>query len=248
MELESRTAQDRILSPRSRGLLLLALSSTAAFLVLSVLVATGVTQELDDSARQLFRPDDVWGANQLLVGNVVDGLAPPVALALLALAGTVAAGRARSLRPLGYVVLLTAVAVVLTIASKTVLHRPDPHGGMTSIGGAFPSGHMLVLLISLVGALVLLRAQSRWWAWCAVALVELTMAVSLLVLATHWLTDVGGGVLLGLTALSLANLPRPDMSGTGARTPGARKAEVPDRTEDPGLTWESRPNAGPPRQ
>jgi membrane-associated phospholipid phosphatase len=34
------------------------------------------------------------------------------------------------------------------------------------------------------------------------------MAISLLVLATHWLTDVAGGTLIGLTLLALLSIPR----------------------------------------
>jgi undecaprenyl-diphosphatase len=48
---------------------------------------------------------------------------------------------------------------------------------------------------------VLLGAQSCWWAWALVAVLEAAMAVSLLIIGLHWLSDVLGGILLGVAVL-----------------------------------------------
>lgn len=181
--------------------------SAAAFVVLSILVAKGFTQELDSAVREWFRPDDVWGVHQLIFGNVVDGLAPPVAAALLATASGICAWRRRSTRPIVFAGLTASLAVMLTVVSKVILQRPDPHGGLSGYGGAYPSGHMVMLLVALGWTLLVLRAPATWWQWMGVALVALTMAVSLLVLATHWLTDVAGGTLIGLTLLAVVSIP-----------------------------------------
>jgi len=186
---------------------LLAVVSTVAFLVLAILVTDDTTARIDTSLRQVFRPNDVWGTWQLIFGNVVDGLMPPVALALLGAAGLYAAIRRRRWRPLWFVAVLGAIAVLLTVVSKAVIQRPDPHGDTSSLGGAFPSGHMVVLLISLGGALLVLSEHPPVWAWLLVVLTELTMGLSLLLLSMHWFTDVISGGLLAVPVVVLASSP-----------------------------------------
>jgi membrane-associated phospholipid phosphatase len=66
---------------------------------------------------------------------------------------------------------------------------------------------MVMLLVSLGCALLVLRAQATCWEWMSVAVVGLTMAVSLLLLAMHWLTDVAGGMLIGLMLLAVVSIP-----------------------------------------
>lgn len=188
---------------------LLAVASMVAFLALAVIVTAGVTQGLDDRLRQVFRPNDVWGNIwQVIFGYVVDGLAPPVALGLLALGGIIAAIRRKSARPLVYVALLATTAVLATVIGKATLQRADPHGDTGSLGGAFPSGHMVILLVSLGGAVLVLREHPPWWVWCAVAAVELAMGLSILLFSMHWFTDVVGGALLAVPIVVLASSPR----------------------------------------
>jgi len=187
---------------------LLAVASTVAFFVLAVLVTDDATGRIDAQLRQVFRPNDVWGTWQLIFGNVVDGLMPPVALALLAAAGLFAAIRRRSWRPLRYVAVLGAIAVLLTVVCKAVIQRTDPHGDTSSLGGAFPSGHMVVLLVSLGGALLVLREHPPLRAWLLVVVAELTMGLSLLLLSMHWFTDVISGGLLAVPVVVLARSPR----------------------------------------
>ena len=174
--------------------------SMAAFVVLSLLVGAGKTQGVDDAARELFRPNDVWGVNQEFFGHFVDALAPPVTSSLLLVAGGVSAWSLRSMRPVVFAGSSLCVAASLTIAIKVALHRPDPHGEPSWLGGAYPSGHVLILLISLGCALLVLRATT-WWLWMGVAFAGLTLAVSLLFLTMHFLTDIVGGALLGITLL-----------------------------------------------
>lgn len=187
---------------------LLTVVSVVAFLVLAVIASAGSIDGLDRDLRQVFRPDDVWGSWQLFFGNVVDGAAPPVALALLLLAGAVAAVRRKSWRPVVFVGALVAVGVLLTQVAKAIFGRPDPHGHVGTLGGSFPSGHMMILLISLGGALLVWRQQPPAWAWAVALAVELTMGFSLLVLSMHWFTDVIGGLLLAVPVLVLAASPR----------------------------------------
>lgn len=182
--------------------------SALAFAILSILVVAGVTHDLDDAVRQQFRPDDIWSTNQLIFGNVVDGLGPPVAVGILLLSGAVAGWRRRSPGPLVYVGALGVSAVVLTAVAKLSVHRLDPHGGLSRQGGAYPSGHMVLLLVSLGGAILVLRTHSRRWEWVLVAFAEVLMGMSLLFLAMHWFTDVIGGALLGVVIVAPASLAR----------------------------------------
>ena len=209
---ESREHLGRV---QLRWCLVSATASGTAFVVLSFLVAIGATRDLDATVRQTFRPDDVWSTNQLIFGNVVDGLGPPVAVGILLVSGLVASWRRRSPVPLMYVGALGAVAVVITAVAKMCVHQVDPHGGVGSLGGAYPSGHMVILLVSLSGAVLVLRAHSRWWDWLLVAALEVLMGISLLFLAMHWFTDVVGGALLGLAIVSLASLACPRWETTG---------------------------------
>ena len=189
---------------RSRVLFVLAAVAAAAFIVLTVLVAAGATRDLDVAARDHFRPHDVWGTTQMRVDVLVEGLKPSKVVPLLALVTVVACVRNRSWRPAVYAVLLAGVAGTLTMITKVVVERPDPHQDMTAVGGSFPSGHTVAVLVCLGTALLLLQERPRWWEWVAVGLVGLAMGLSLLLQAAHWFTDVLGGLLLGLVVLATA--------------------------------------------
>ena len=198
-DARSRLLRYRYGAARISALLL----SLGAFIALSVLVHQGRTHDLDQRLRQVFRPDDVWSTNQLIFGNVVDGLAPEVTAAILAVTATVVAWRRRSLRPLILMVFLGTTSALLVAASKVTFSRADPLGGVSGLG-AYPSGHMVFLIACLGGSLMIIRLRTRFWHWAAVAATAVLMAVSLLFLAMHWFTDIVGGTLLGVIVLLLA--------------------------------------------
>lgn len=189
---------------RSRGWFWLAAVAAVAFLVLTVLVATGATQDLDVAARDYFRPDDVWGTTQIRVDVVVEGLKPRNMVPLLALVALVACVWRRSWRPAAYAVLLAGAVGVLTMVTKVVVERPDPHQDMTALGGSYPSGHTVTVLVCLGGAILVLQQRPRWWEWVLVGLAGVAMGIALLLQAAHWFTDVVGGLLLGLAVLATA--------------------------------------------
>jgi membrane-associated phospholipid phosphatase len=181
--------------------------SAIAFLVLSVVVAAGLTQSLDDNARELFRPGDRWGDTQTRFGYLVDGLAPPITGPLLAIGSAIAAWRARSLRPLVFAGATGSLAVALTLAAKAAMDRSDGHGDLHGVATSYPSGHMVLLLISAGGLLLIYVPQARWL-WVALGVLAVTMGIAILVVAMHWLTDVVASVLLGVTLLAIAALFR----------------------------------------
>ncbi|TYL50157.1 hypothetical protein FXB39_10935 [Nocardioides sp. BGMRC 2183] len=168
---------------------------------LTLLVALDATQALDDAAKQLFRPDDVWSTPQHRAGEVIDGLKPLHAVALGGAVTLWLSLRRRSLAPLlllGATVLVTGAA---TWIAKRALERPDTHGLGAS---SYPSGHVAVLLVVL-GCLLLLTVRTRWWMWIGAGAVVGVMALSLLLQSTHWLADILGGGLLGLAVLAGAS-------------------------------------------
>ena len=73
---------------------------------------------------------------------------------------------------------------------------------MTSSGfaSAYPSGHLVMLLVCL-GCLLLLFPGRRGGSGPGSRWSDCSMGVSILVVAMHWLTDVVGSALLGVTVL-----------------------------------------------
>jgi membrane-associated phospholipid phosphatase len=189
----------------SRTLLVTMLSASAAYVLLTVLVAAGLTAGLDAAVRDWFRPGDVWGSQQMAVDRLVEGLRPRNAMAIfLALCLAVVLAR-RVWRGAVLAILLIGTAGAITLATKVLLQRPDPHDEMSSVG-SFPSGHVLCLLLCAGLLLLLLDAHPRPWQWCLAGLLGASMAVSLLVQAAHWFTDVLASGLLGVATLALAAL------------------------------------------
>jgi membrane-associated phospholipid phosphatase len=160
---------------------------------------------LDDAARELFRPDDRWGELQIRVDYVVEGLKPPVTLALLLVAGLAISAARRSRRGGLLVVGLVVGTVIVTRVLQALVGRADTHGEVADLGGSFPSGHTVALMVCVGGLFIASTGRLRpsACAWCAVA--AAAMGLSLLVQAAHWLTDVVGGILLGVVILSVAS-------------------------------------------
>jgi len=233
---------------RSRGLFVLAAVAAAAFVVLAVLVAAHATQDLDVAIRNRFRPHDVWGTTQMRVDVIVEGLKPSKMVPLLALVAVVACVRHRSWRPAVYAALLAGVAGTLTIVTKVIVGRPDPHQDMTAVGGSFPSGHTVTVLVCLGCAILLLQERPRWWEWVVVGLVGVAMGLSLLLQAAHWFTDVVGALLLGVAVLAAAvglrlqGTDRP-LRGSGSRaqalvgTSGSTAGEAPNNAPESRRNW-----------
>ena len=198
-----------------RACLLSALAAGTGYAVLTLLVAVGATQSLDDAVRERFRPDDVWGAAQTTTGPLIDALEPRRVFALLAAVALVTSLRRVSWRPLGFAALLAVSASAVTAATKYALHRADPHAEVFG-GGSYPSGHMLADLVCLGGMVLLLWRPAPWWAWLPVVAVEVAMALALLFAAAHWFTDVVGGALLGAAVLLVGATLRLRSTGTGS--------------------------------
>lgn len=99
-------------------------------------------------------------------------------------------------------VLAVATSEPLIGILKEVYERPRPPGGLYATHSfAFPSGHAIAGAVTAVGiVIVLLPPGPRRWRWeIQAAVFAGLMALSRTYLSVHWLTDVVGGTLLGVT-------------------------------------------------
>lgn len=176
-----------------------------ALVVLTALVAAGTTQPFDDAARDFFRPGDQWTTVQVRADHVVELFQPITMLTVLAVAGLAEATRSRSVRPVMFLALVSGTAMAVTLTVKFVVARPDPHGELSAIGGAFPSGHVMAVLLCL-GAIAMLLGESVSWRVRSLVLTAgIVMGVALLVTGAHWLTDVLGGAFVASLVLGWAS-------------------------------------------
>jgi membrane protein DedA with SNARE-associated domain/membrane-associated phospholipid phosphatase len=139
-------------------------------------------------------------ADELMIMATMIGDTP----AILALIAAMAAGLAalRAWRTAAVLVAAAVLAKLFEVAMKDLVARARPLDFETVAQGfSFPSGHATMAMVSL-GLLAVVASQnmSRWaraivYALCAAA--ALAIAFSRVYLGAHWLSDVGGGLLLG---------------------------------------------------
>lgn len=103
---------------------------------------------------------------------------------------------------------LTAFALAVATSEpligilKSYYARPRPVGGLYATDSfSFPSGHAIAGAVTAVGiVIVLLPPGPRRWRWeLQAAVFAGLMALSRTYLGVHWLSDVVGGTLLGVT-------------------------------------------------
>lgn len=115
----------------------------------------------------------------------------------------------RRIRLTLYLVVTSLVGGLIDSAVKILVNRPRPvvdHPIATALGKSFPSGHAMSSTVTYGAlALVFLPVLPRRWrppALGAVVVVVLSISTSRLFLGVHFLSDVVGGILLGLAWLS----------------------------------------------
>ena len=99
-------------------------------------------------------------------------------------------------------VLAVATSEPLIGILKELYERPRPVGGLYATDSfSFPSGHAIAGAVTAVGIVIaLLPPGPRRWRWEVQAAVFAgLMALSRTYLGVHWLSDVVGGTLLGVT-------------------------------------------------
>lgn len=200
--------------PELKTLLMLAvLLIGASWLFLGVLedVVTGdplvrVDQGLYQFMQDLRTP---WGDRiMVFVTELGDG----VVIALVAVVVLTWLLWRRSWRAAGYWIAAVGFGQLAATVIKLVLQRPRPitglYDGVSSY--AFPSGHATMSMV-VYGFLAVLIARQlptprRWIAYALAALLISTIAMSRLYLGAHWLSDVLGGLSLGLAWVSLLGI------------------------------------------
>jgi undecaprenyl-diphosphatase len=163
---------------------------------LTVAVATGGTDSWDISAREHFRPDFVWGDSQQRANHVVFWLGPEKILTVFVIGCAVVSLWRLTLWPLVQGGVVVAATAGMVLALKFLVDRGDPTGQHTSLGGSFPSGHSAVLLVCVATGAMLISCPTRWWQWGGCLILEGILAVSMLSVGLHWLTDIVGGALV----------------------------------------------------
>jgi len=191
--------------------------AAALLVVLTVLVATHVTDGFDRAVEQQLVPS--WNQSHQVISDIPDYIAPKVEVVLFAVFVGVLSLLRRSWIPLLVGGLLAGSTVVAVLAVKRIVPRVDT-GQHISGAGSFPSGHMATTVMTVGGLLILLVPRTTWWQWLLVALIALGMAVCLLYGDIHWTTDILGGALLGCVMLGLA-CAIPGRTGLTERHPAA---------------------------
>jgi membrane-associated phospholipid phosphatase len=172
--------------------------------VLGALVAVGALRQLDQAVLELFTTVN----NPLLdvVSSVFGVLGRAEVCGGLALGLAVARWRRGSAD--AWVPLLVVVVTLIEIAVKTVVPQAPPPEELSrsdevvqllrvTFAGAFPSGH--------VARTAFLAGIARIPTWLA-ALVVALMMFSRVYLGDHWISDVFGGLFLGLLGALVAGV------------------------------------------
>jgi undecaprenyl-diphosphatase len=184
-----------------RLLLWLTAAGTVVFVVLGVLVASRWGPLVDLDIRLDAAVHGTVLANGWLrtLALVVTDLGSPVAVDIVAVGAAVALLVARRVPDAVAVVVARFVELGIETAVKALVDRGRPvfsHPVATAGGGSFPSGHTAGSA-ALYGILVLLLVR-RVLIIVAATVFVLAVGASRVVLGVHYLSDVVGGLALGV--------------------------------------------------
>lgn len=182
-----------------RGLALVAAACGVAFCLVLLVVTTGATSALDPwwaEAASHWRAPVAVRVSKLLA--VVGGA--PVTTVLRVAGGLWLLWRRRYTAFWAWVAAATLTPLVVEVVKALVARDRPLDFVWSATGAAFPSGHAAsaVTNAALV-VLLLVPARHRVIAAVCGAVWALAMAASRTVLGAHWLSDVAGGILLGVS-------------------------------------------------
>jgi undecaprenyl-diphosphatase len=179
----------------------LTVAGTAVFVVLGLLVAGHWAPLISLDVRLDTAVHGTVLANGWLrsLALVVTDLGSPVAVDVVAVVAAVWLLVARRAPDAAAVVVARLVELGIETAVKALVNRSRPvfsHPVATAGGASFPSGHTAGSA-ALYGILVLLLVR-RLWVTIAATVFVLAVGASRVVLGVHYLSDVVGGLALGL--------------------------------------------------
>ncbi len=151
---------------------------------------------------------DVWTANIMLVFTLMGEPKVWIGVFVVVLLGLIAI---RAWRTALYWTLLGALGFGGGEIIKQLVHAPRPTGLLvTPSGYSFPSGHTFsATFITGFLAVLLSRELSkeyRWIPYTISTLIVLLVGFSRLYLGAHWLTDVIGGMIFGISIVMIVTL------------------------------------------
>jgi len=186
--------------------LLLAATSLGLLLICGQLAVSGILADTNQIVQEWFlqlrQPLlDAPAIATTLLGD------PPVLISAAVLATLVLAFRGYYAAAV-HILLATLLTVILVTLLKWGLGIPRPElVQQPPDSGSFPSGHTagITVFASLLAAFIAAetRPGRRWQVYLMLSLLILPVAISRLYLGVHWLTDVLGGILLGLAISGL---------------------------------------------
>jgi membrane-associated phospholipid phosphatase len=178
----------------------LAVLTVVVFLLVGTDPNRGFVQDIDDGFLEAMVDARVtplvWLAEAMAFAGSV-WVNWPVRVVVMVLLGI----RRRWLQ-LSAFVLAVATSEPLIGLLKALYERPRPPEGLLGTDSfSFPSGHAIAGAVTAVGiVIVLLPPGPRRWRWeLQAAVFAGLMALSRTYLGVHWLSDVVGGTLLGVT-------------------------------------------------
>lgn len=188
----------------------LAAGSAAAFLALTVLVLVRWSSLLGFDGRVERRVHALAVAHPGFTSamRTVSDVGSPAGWWVVVLAVSVALLIARRVRAATFAVLTYAGSAVLNRVVKDGVDRARPrfaHPVAIAHGASFPSGHAQAATVACGVLLVVLTGRrSRAIAWPAALVAVAVVAFSRVALGVHYVSDVVGGVLLGIAWLGCA--------------------------------------------
>jgi undecaprenyl-diphosphatase len=224
-------------SERARPIWLGAVGCAAGFLLVALLVGTGISDPIDAAIIELVRAPALHDALSPLARITELGSTWAIIIvgALVLLVGWLS-GRPRD--GVAGALTITIGSLIIAILKRVFERvRPDLDPVIVALGYSFPSGHAANSMVA-YGVLGVLVARLPWPAAIRVAidvvlaLIVFDVGLSRVWLGVHYPTDVVGGWLLGgaivLTYAALT-LPAPPEPGEGAADadPAAQRSDRP---------------------
>jgi membrane-associated phospholipid phosphatase len=180
-----------------RPLIAAALCAALAVLIYGAVTHVSLVQRADIRVFSDFVAHD--GARGTSLAPVIFNLFDPLPFAVMwaaLIVGAVLAGRTRA----GLVVALAILGATVTAeVLKHALVTPRPE-----MDHSWPSGHTTAVMSLSLGLVLLSPPRWRWLVAAGGAAVSAAVVVSMLVLGSHYPSDVAGGVCVAAAYLSLA--------------------------------------------